>query len=153
MKIKSQRDFVSGVLFTILGVGMAIGATNYSMGSSVRPGAGYFPFLLSTIMAIIGAIVLIRSLLSGPADGDPIGHIAWKPLLVIVGAIVLFGATISRLGLVVAIPILVIITSFAGQEFHWRDALIAAVVLTFAAWAIFIYGLGLTIPVWPSFTS
>ena len=54
MKIKSQRDFVSGLMFIVVGVIFAVGATNYSMGSSAKPGAGYFPLILSVIMAILG---------------------------------------------------------------------------------------------------
>jgi hypothetical protein len=150
LKIKSQRDFIAGLLFTIAGVAFGIGATNYSMGSSARPGAGYFPLLLSVVMALLGAVVLFKSLVIETEGGDPVGDIAWKPLLVIVGAIVVFGATITRLGLVLSVPVLIIITSFAGDEFHWRSVLISAVVLTFASWAIFIWGLGLTIPVWPN---
>ncbi|HET6599707.1 MAG TPA: tripartite tricarboxylate transporter TctB family protein [Burkholderiaceae bacterium] len=150
MKIKSQRDFIAGLLFTIAGVAFGIGSANYSMGSSARPGAGYFPLLLSVVMALLGAVVLFKSLVIETEGGDPVGDIAWKPLLVIVGAIVVFGATITRLGLVLSVPLLIIITSFAGDEFHWRSVLISAVILTFASWAIFIWGLGLTIPVWPN---
>ena len=46
MKIKSQRDFFSGLMFIVAGVVFAIGATNYSMGTSAKPGAGYFPLIL-----------------------------------------------------------------------------------------------------------
>lgn len=151
MKIKSQRDFVAGLLFTAAGVGFAIGATNYSLGSSARPGAGYFPLLLSAVMTLLGVIILFKSLTIETEGGDPVGAIAWKPLLVIVGAIVVFGATIASLGLAIALPLLIIITSFAGDEFHWPSVLISAVLLTLAAWAIFVLGLGLTIPVWPAF--
>ena len=79
MKIKSQRDFVSGLMFIVVGVIFAIGATNYSMGSSAKPGAGYFPLILSVIMAILGAIVLFKSLTIETEGGDPIGDIAWRP--------------------------------------------------------------------------
>ena len=40
MKIKSQRDFWSGLMFVAVGVGFAWGATNYSFGTSARPGPG-----------------------------------------------------------------------------------------------------------------
>jgi len=39
MKIRSQRDFLSGPMFIAIGAGFAIGATTYSMGTSARPGA------------------------------------------------------------------------------------------------------------------
>ena len=151
MRIKSQRDFWSGLMFVVVGIVFAVGATNYSMGTSARPGAGYFPLLLSVIMAILGAVVLFKSLTIETPGGDPIGHIAWKPLLIIVAAIAVFGITIELLGMIVSIPILIFIASLAGDEFRWREVIANAVVLTIGSWAIFILGLKLTIPVWPWF--
>ena len=151
MKIKSERDFWSGLMFVIVGVIFAVGATNYSMGTSARPGAGYFPLLLSVIMAILGAIVLFKSLTIETPGGDPIGHIAWKPLVVIVIAITVFGALLERLGMVFTIPVLIVISSLAGDEFKWRGVLVAAIVLTFGSWVVFVWGLKLTIPLWPRF--
>jgi Tripartite tricarboxylate transporter TctB family len=151
VKIKSQRDFFSGLMFLVVGVIFAIGATNYSMGSSAKPGAGYFPLILSVLMAILGAIVLFKSLTIETEGGDPIGSIAWRPLIVIVVSIAVFGATINRLGLVLAVPILIIISSLAGDEFKWLGVAINCIVLTFFSWLIFVYGLKLTIPMWPSF--
>ena len=151
MKIKSQRDFVSGLMFVVVGATFAIGATNYSMGTSARPGAGYFPLMLSVIMAILGAIVLFKSLTIESAGGDPVGSIAWKPLLIIVFAITVFGILLERLGLFITVPILIIISSFAGDEFRWRGVIASAVILTLGSWAVFILGLKLTIPLWPRF--
>lgn len=151
MKIKSQRDFWSGVMFIVVGVSFAIGATNYSMGVAARPGPGYFPLILSTIMSILGLIVLFKSLTVETPDGDRIGSIAWRPLIVVVLAIVTFGVLLPRLGMLVTIPVLIVITSFASEEFSWVGVVGAAVVLTVASYLIFIVGLKLTIPVWPSF--
>jgi len=151
VKIKSQRDFVSGLMFVLVGAGFAIGATNYSMGSSARPGAGYFPLMLSVILVVLGAIVLFKSLTIESANGDLIGSIAWKPLTIIVAAIVIFGICLDRLGMVVTVPILIIIASFAGDEFRWRGVIISSIVLTFFSWAVFVLGLKLTIPMWPRF--
>jgi len=151
MRIKSQRDFWSGLMFVVVGIIFAVGATNYSMGTSARPGAGYFPLLLSVIMAILGAIVLFKSLTIETPGGDPVGHIAWKPLLIIVASIAVFGITIELLGMIVSIPVLIFISSLAGDEFHWRDVIANAIVLTIFSWAIFIVGLKLTIPMWPWF--
>jgi len=151
VQIKSQRDFWSGLMFIVVGVVFAVGATNYSMGSSARPGPGYFPLILSVLMAILGAVVLFKSLTIETPGGDPIGHIAWKPLLIIVAAIAVFGITIELLGMIVTIPILIFIASLAGDEFRWREVIANAVVLTIGSWAIFILGLKLTIPVWPWF--
>ena len=151
MHIKSQRDFWSALMFIVVGIAFAWGATAYSFGSSARPGPAYFPFGLGVLLAILGAVVLFTSLTIEVEGGDPIGAFAWRPLLVITIAVALVGWTLPHLGMVVALPILVCIAAWAGDEFHWKDALINAVILTVGSWIIFIWGLKLTIPVWPTF--
>lgn len=151
MKIKSQRDFWSGVMFVTVGVGFAWGALNYNFGSSARPGPAYFPFGLGVLMAILGAAVLFGSLTVETDDGDKIGDIAWKPLLIIVGAVTVFGILLPWLGMIATLPILVVMSALAGDEFHWKDALLNSAVLTVGSWLIFIKGLALVIPLWPVF--
>ena len=149
MKIKSQRDFFAGLMFLVVGLAFAWGATHYSFGSSAKPGPGYFPFGLGLLLALLGGMVLFNALSIERDGGDPIGHIAWRPLLVIVGSIAAFGLMLPRLGLAVTLPLLVLMASFAGDEFRLRDVLINAVILTLGSWVIFIWGLKLVMPVWP----
>jgi drug/metabolite transporter (DMT)-like permease len=151
MKIKSQKDFWAGLMFVVVGLAFAWGATSYSFGSSARPGPGYFPFGLGILLALLGALVLLSALTIETEDGEPVGRIGWRPLGIIVGSIVLFGVLLPWGGMVIALPVLVITSALAGDEFHWLEALINSIVLTLLSYAIFIWGLGLTIPVWPKF--
>ena len=157
-------------LLPAIGVIFAVGATNYSMGPacppndpcaaslwarmsqlSAHPGAGYFPLGLSILLALLGAIVLFTSLTIETEGGDPVGKFAWRPLIVVVAAVVVFGMMLEPLGMILSIPVLIIATSFASDEFSWKGVLVSAVVLTIASWGIFILGLKLTIPVLPWF--
>ena len=151
MKIKSEKDFWSGLMFIVVGLGFAFGATFYSMGSSARPGPGYFPLGLGFLLAILGALVLFKSLTLETEDGEPVGGIAWRPLALIVFSVAIFGLLLPRLGMVVSLPLLVLISSYAGDEFHLGEVIINSIILTIGSWAIFIYGLNLTIPLWPTF--
>ena len=151
MKIKSQKEFWSGLMFVAIGIGFAWGATNYNFGSSARPGPGFFPLGLGLLMAALGSVVLFKALVVETEDGDPIGAWAWKPLITIMTAVGLFGFTLPLLGMALALPIMIVMCSLAGDEFHWKDALISVVVLTLGSWFIFIYGLKLVIPLWPKF--
>jgi hypothetical protein len=151
VKIKSQRDFFSGLMFLVVGLVFAFGATDYSMGSAARPGPGYFPMILSVLMAVLGAVVIFTSLTIEVEGGDPVGDIAWRPLLVVVFAITLFAVLLPRIGLVLTVPLLIIVVSFAGREFKWMGVIIASVVLDVFSWLVFVKGLGLTIPMWPAF--
>ena len=151
MKIKSQKDFWSGLMFIVIGIGFAWGALNYSFGSSARPGPGFFPFGLGVLMAIMGSMVLFKAMVVETVDGEPLGKWAWKPLITITATVGIFGYTLPHLGMAVALPILIIISSLAGDEFHWKDVLLNSVILTIGSWGIFIKGLNLVIPLWPTF--
>jgi len=151
VKIKSQRDFWSGLMFIVTGIGFAWGATTYSFGQSARPGPGYFPFGLGVILAALGALVLFKALTIETEGGEPVGKFAWKPILIILASIILFGIILPRFGLIISLPILVFLSSLAGDEFHWGEALVNSAILTLGSWLIFIVGLNLTIPMWPTF--
>jgi len=151
LKIKSERDFWSGVMFIAVGAAFAWGATEYRFGGSARPGPGFFPFGLGVLMAILGAFVLFKSLTIESEGGDPIGPWAWRPLGVVVGAVATFGWALPHLGMFVALPLLVMVSAMAGSEFRPKEAIVSAVILTFGCWGVFIWGLKLTIPLWPKF--
>lgn len=150
MKVKSQRDFWSGLMFIVVGIAFAWGATAYSFGTSARPGPGYFPFGLGILLAGLGAIVLFKALTVETADGEAIGSFAWKPLVFVVATVAIFGWALPHLGMIIALPILVVVASLAGDEHHWGESLANAAVLTAASWVIFVWGLKLTIPLWPA---
>jgi hypothetical protein len=161
MAIKSQKDFFSGLLFTVVGVAFAWGATNYSVGTGARMGPGYFPLILGIFMAILGAVITFKSLVVEPADGagDKIGSWAWKPLFFIIAANVVFGLSIGGLpsiklpamGLIFGIFALTFIASNAGEEFNLKEVTILAVILSIMSYAAFILLLKLQFPVWPTF--
>jgi hypothetical protein len=151
MKIKSQRDFWSGLMFLVVGAAFAWGATEYPFGSSARPGPGYFPFGLGILLALLGGLVLFKALTLESAGGDPVGAFAWRPLIVIVVSVAAFGWLLPRLGLVGTLPLLVCASALAGDEFRWRDALLSSLILTAGSWVIFVWGLSLSLPVWPTF--
>jgi hypothetical protein len=151
LKIKSEKDFWSGLLFVVLGVGFAWGATAYNFGSSARPGPAYFPFGLGVLTACLGGLILFKSLTIEVEGGDRIGPWPIKQAAWIVGAVVIFGLTLPRLGLALALPMLVGVGSLASGEFHLREVLLNALVLTVGCWLVFIKGLGLIIPLWPVF--
>ncbi|WP_294771315.1 tripartite tricarboxylate transporter TctB family protein, partial [uncultured Rhodoferax sp.] len=82
--IRSQKDFFSGLMFTVLGGGFAIGASQYSLGSGAKMGPGYFPLILGVLLGILGIAIAVKSTLGPQTDGDKIGSFAWKPLFFII---------------------------------------------------------------------
>ncbi|WP_077003503.1 tripartite tricarboxylate transporter TctB family protein [Variovorax sp. KK3] len=161
MQIKSQADFFSGVMFTVVGGAFAVGATSYNVGDGARMGPGYFPLMLGILLAILGAVIMFQGLAVETADGDKIGKWAWKPLAFVIGANLAFGVLLGGLpsigvpamGMIIAIYALTIISSLAGEHFKLRDVLVLATILAVGSYVAFIWALKLQIQVWPTFIS
>ena len=159
MKIKSQKDFFSGLMFMGVGIAFAWGATTYNVGTGARMGPGYFPLMLGILMAVIGVVITFMATTVETVDGDKIGKWAWKPLAYILAANFSFGVLLGGLpsigvpamGLIIAIYALTIISSLAGETFKLRDVLILATVLAVGSYVAFIWALKLQIQVWPTF--
>jgi hypothetical protein len=147
----ARKDVLAGVLFmavAILGLWLS---RNYPIGSAVRMGTGYVPRLLCWLLLALGAIVLLLGLRGNGAGQSLAGgeRSAWRPLVFVSASLVVFGVSIERLGLVASIFLLVGLGALAGRGLRLFETLSAALVLAVLCWAIFILGLGLTIPVWP----
>jgi hypothetical protein len=161
MKIKSQKDFWSGLMFLGVGIAFAWGATNYTVGEGARMGPGYFPLMLGILLTLIGVFITFEALVVETEDGEPIGAFAWKPLFFIIFSNLVFGVLLAGLpklgipamGLIVAIYALTFIASMAGEEHSNKQVAILATVLAIGSYLAFILLLKLQFPVWPSFIS
>ncbi|MDA7416428.1 tripartite tricarboxylate transporter TctB family protein [Xenophilus arseniciresistens] len=159
MKIKSQKDFFAGLMFVLVGIGFAWGATTYNVGNGARMGPGYFPLMLGILLAVLGLLVVFTSLVVETADGEPIGTIAWKPLILIISANLIFGVLLGGLpgiglpamGLIIAIYALVLVAGLAGPNPSLKLSLILATILAVGSYLAFIVGLKLQFQVWPTF--
>jgi hypothetical protein len=107
---KSERLFL-GLMFTVVGVAFAWGATTYTVGNGARMGPGYFPLMLGILLALIGLFMSSTAGLVETEDGEKIGKWAWKPLGYIIAPTSLFGVLLGGLpklgvpamGLIIAI--------------------------------------------------
>ena len=156
MRIKSQKDFFSGLLYAVIGISFAWGATNYTIGDGARMGPGYFPIMVGTLLAVIGAFVMFQALVVETPDGDKIGSWAWRPLVMVIIANFAFGILLGGVptfGLIVAIYVMIILAALAGTEFKLVEVLILATILAAGSYFAFVKGLNLQFQVWPTFIS
>jgi hypothetical protein len=159
VKIKSQKDFFSGLMFMGVGGAFAIGATTYNIGSGARMGPGYFPLILGILLAIMGTVITFKATVVETQDGDKVGKWAWKQIFFILASNFAFGILLAGLpsigvpamGLIVAIYGLTFIASLAGDQFHAKSVFILATVLAIGSYVAFVWALKLQFPVWPSF--
>jgi hypothetical protein len=146
--IRQPKDFWSGVMFLAFGGAACILGLDYAMGTASRMGPGYFPRVLGLLLSAFGAILVLRSF---RGQGAPLSFPTLKPLLVLLVAVIVFGLTVTRLGLVLSTILLVVIASFASHEFRWKESIVSALVLATFVVIAFRYGLDLQLPTWPPF--
>jgi putative tricarboxylic transport membrane protein len=141
--IRNPKDFMAGAIFTAAGLAAVLLGRQYSMGTATRMGPAYFPTTLGLVLVLIGLVVLARSFLQ---RGEPIQGLAVRPMLLIIGATVLFGALLRGAGLLIALVALVVLSAWASRQFRWPVALALGVGLAAFSALMFVTALGLPLP-------
>jgi hypothetical protein len=143
LEFRNNRDVWAGIMLIVTGVAAVLIARDYSFGTSLRMGPGYFPSVLGGLLTLFGVYLLGSGLRHGTKiEGN------WSPraLIVLPVSLVLFGLLMEHAGFVPALMVLIVGSSAAGGEFRLLESLVLAVGLTAFAVALFIWGLGLPYP-------
>jgi hypothetical protein len=143
VKIRSPKDFWTGMIYLVAGLGAVVIGRDYSMGTATKMGPAYFPTALGYLLAVIGLIAVVRAFTQ---PGTPIGRFALKQLAIVLGATVLFGLLVRGAGLAVAVIALGMLSAWASTMFRWGPSIGLAVGLAVFSVAVFVWGLGLPIP-------
>ena len=141
--IRSPKDFCAALIYLTIGLGAIYMGGDLPMGTALKMGPAYFPTVLGILLSLIGFISLVRSFVQ---KGDPIPAFAWKPLLLITGATVVFALLVRGAGLLIALPLFMIMTAFASVKFRWGPTLALAAVATVACALVFVKALGVPLP-------
>jgi hypothetical protein len=146
MRIRSPKDFWSGLFFVAVAIGFIGMSHSYHMGDMHRMGPALFPTLVSVLLAGLGLITALRAFVT---DGPPVPRFHARPIVVSLGAIALFGVALAHFGLLAAIATLVIVGAFASRESKPIEIIGLVIVLMVFSAAVFVWLLGLPIPLWP----
>jgi Tripartite tricarboxylate transporter TctB family len=140
-----RADLVGGLLFAAIGAAILVVGADYPLGVPSRIGPGYVPRLLGFLLVGLGAFLLLRAWWT-TEEIDPV--VAWRPLTLVLAAVVAFALVFEASGLMPAILVCVAIANLATPENRWTTAIVLGAVLAFFAWALFVKGLALPLPVW-----
>jgi hypothetical protein len=139
-------DGQSSLFFLSFGILTLAFGSQYPFGTPGQMGPGFFPLMLGALLSVVGVVVGIQALRAhGETTLPPMN---WRALGAITSAVVLAAFLLRPAGLVVAIPVLVVVAALSSPNSRIVAMALTAAILTFMAWAIFIWGLGLRIPVW-----
>jgi hypothetical protein len=146
-----RKDTAAGLLFVVVGLAFAYAASTYRMGVVSSMGPGYFPFWLGILLTFLGACVFVSGVRAGETAAARLDRWDLKSLVIIVGSIALFGVLLAPLGLIGAIVVIVVASSLASPEFNWGVTILNTAILIALSLAIFVWGIGLPLPLLPAF--
>ena len=141
-----RQDFVGGLVVIAVAVFAFWQAANLPIGTLGGMGPGMLPKSLAVLFGLLGALLVLDSVLEGGLPLEP-----WSirgPVLVAV-AMVAFGLTVRPLGLVVAGPVAIVIAALASNEVRWVETIVVGLLMTIFCIGLFKFALGLPIPLAP----
>ena len=162
MKIGHPKDFWSGMMFIAIGLlfavvalGIRFGDTvllaGYSMGTPARMGPAFFPFYLGVILIALGIGIAVMGIRTQGGEEARFPQFHWRPILFVLGAVVMFGVLLRAVGMIIAGLLLVYVSSMGNPyDFKVRPTIFLAIGLVIFCAAVFVFGLGLPIPLCPA---
>ncbi len=145
MRVRSPKDFWAGLIFVAIGVAFIVLAQAYRLGTMHRMGPAMFPTMVGALLAGLGVVIALRSLL---VDGAPVPRFHARPIGVALAAIVLFGVVLQWLGLVIAVFALVMVGAYAARDVRPLENLVLAAAMALFSVAVFVWLLGLPLLLW-----
>jgi len=139
----NRKDLVCGLVFIVIGLLFALGTRDLDMGTATRMGPGYFPIVLAGLLILVGAIIAVRAL--GKPAGESFGEVPWRAFFLIIPALVFFGFAVRQVGLMPAVFIVALASSFSSTKMTVPLALTLSAVLACFCALVFVVGLGLPI--------
>lgn len=141
-----RNDFVAGLLLLVLAAFVAVFGAPLKVGTAYRMGPGYVPQLLAWLIGGVGVLLCATSF---RASAAPLARWSSWPIVLVLGAMVLFALTIERTGLLVASLLAVVVAGLAAPQSRWRGLLVLAASLATFACLLFPLALQLPLKVWP----
>lgn len=144
MKI-DKRESLSGLLILCFGSLVIFESLNYTVGSLLRMGPGYFPLVLGISLSAIGIVLLVRSIFVSSI----IDSVQWRPLVFVTLGLVVFGLGINSLGVFFSTTALVFISRFSQKDLCFLNTTVLALSLNIIVYLVFIYGLSIPLKLFP----
>jgi hypothetical protein len=141
-----RPDLLTAALFLGLGGLGLFMSRGLDAGSLAQMGPGFLPRVVCVLLLLVG-IAVGWSALRAPAHA--IEPMRLRPVAVITIAIVGFAYAATHLGFVLASLWLIVASAFAEPAVRWREIIPLAIGLTLFGALVFVYGLGVQVPLWP----
>lgn len=148
--VSPRRDVFAGLMFVCFGVWGLAAAGDLEMGSLSEMGPAYFPRAVSCLLILLGIAITTTGFSKNAARLE----LPWalRPILMVTLASLAFALLLERAGIVLALSANVLIGAMAGRWPGWLMLVLLATSLIVASIALFVWALGMQIPIWPNFS-
>lgn len=141
-----RPDLLTALIFVGLGAVGLLLARGLEGGTLAQMGPGFLPRVVCVLLVLVGLAVGLPAWRRPAVAIEPVRP---RPVLVILLAIVGFGLAVTHLGFVLAALWLILAGALADPGGKLRSTLALAAGLTAFGAVVFVYGLGVQVPLWP----
>lgn len=136
-------DIIAALTTAALGLYIVIAGSQYTFGTPRRMGPGFLPEVVGVLLVLLAVGLLFEALRTAP---EPFEFRA-RPVVTVMLALAAFAVLIERAGMLPATFALVFLSALAEHPLRPLRTLILAIAVSTMGIGIFIYGLGLRLPV------
>lgn len=145
----ARQQHWAGLFFIAFGILAIWAGRDLVIGTAADMGIGYAPRGLAIGCVGVGVILLLQTLFSAPAEGEPRVSFAWRPLVLVTAMVLGFGVLLPRLGLPLTVALMIPPAALSGESFRWPTMIAIAAGMALLCTLLFSTALKLQIPVWP----
>ncbi|WP_158970200.1 tripartite tricarboxylate transporter TctB family protein [Chachezhania sediminis] len=138
---RNTQEIAAGLVFAAIGLGAMLLARSYPFGTVVRMGPGFVPIMLGGLIVVLG----LATAWQGRTAPKVALNLSPRPVMFVLGGILIWVLLIDRLGFVPATLALVVVAAQAERDITWFETAALAVALTGLGYFLFIRGLGIPI--------
>jgi hypothetical protein len=142
--VRGPQDLLAGVSLVALAAFALWASWSLDVGTLRTMGSGMLPRWTAALVGVTGLVLAANGLFRA---GAPVAMPRWRGPLFVCLAVIGFALTIRTVGLVVAGPLVAIVSGAASEETRPKELVVFAIAITAFCIALFRYALHLPIPV------
>ncbi|ODT81244.1 MAG: hypothetical protein ABS76_12415 [Pelagibacterium sp. SCN 64-44] len=148
-----SREGLAGLLLMTFAIAILWINSGLQFGTPRSMGPGFMPRFIAIALLLCGVIQAARAYIrqSQPVTMAELAAAPWRGIAAVTVSIVLFTLLLQPAGLLLAGFAMIVVLSFANEKPRLLETLIFATLVSFAVAALFVWGLRIRVPVWPTF--
>ncbi len=138
-----NQNLAKGICLIAIALFFGIQARSYPFGSFSHAGSGAFPLIVCGLLLVIGSAIVVRTWFT---DARPFTF-NWRNIALVSASLVAFAVLSEYVNMLVGLVVMVMMASYAADDFSFSRALKVALFLAAIALAMRL-GLGFQLPLY-----